>query len=363
MARRVSPRLTPVALGGGERAAGGTASPTVTVVFLAFNRREPLRLSLEMTLQGLEYDGDRLHVIVVDNGSTDGTAAMLASDFPSVQVIERAENTGVSGWNDGFATAPGDYVLALDDDCYLEGDALRRAIGEAEATGADLVSFGVKSAADESYRFDLEEYLTGLFSFWGCAVVMRREVLQALVGYDPEIFVSLNELEFMLRFFDRGYRHLHLPEVVAVHAKEPGTFTTGPLPERSYRLIYRNFGYIVAKHLRPVDCAQTLVSLLARNLRDAARIDRVAIKAPLDTLRGFSHGIRHRKPVRPEVSTAYRRNFESFAPPWALARSPLDALRGVLRRGDERRGDVGRRDAWLAARARFYPERSATLDL
>jgi len=57
------------------------SSPTVTVVFLAYNRRDELRVSLTKTLGELDYDRDRLDVIVVDNASFGGKADTLATEF------------------------------------------------------------------------------------------------------------------------------------------------------------------------------------------------------------------------------------------------------------------------------------------
>jgi GT2 family glycosyltransferase len=340
------------------------ARPTVTVVFLAHDRREDLRLSLTKTLEELDYDEGRLDVIVVDNASTDGTADMVERDFPGVRLIRRSWNCGVSAWNDGFAVATGEYVLALDDDCHLPRDGLRRAVDAVRAQQADLVSFGVRSSRDEGYRFDVDQYVTGLFSFWGCAVLIQRDVLSRLGGYDPEIFVWANELEFMLRFFDAGYRHLHLPEVVAIHAKPPDVFKLGAMRERPYRINAHNFGYIAAKLLQPRDAAEALLALLVHNLGAGLGIDRRALKALPDTLRGFAHGLRHRRrPVRHEVSRTYRHNFETFASPWwispPLGFSVREALEGRTSAPDYR----GRRDRWLAQRARFYPEHQGVLEL
>src|SRR4051794_13457439 len=193
-------------------------SPTVTIVFLVYNRCEELRISLERMLGDSDYARDRVDVIVVDNASDDGASEMVRAEFPDVQLIRREVNSGVSGWNDGFAAARGDHVLALDDDCYLPPDGLRRSVAAAVEHDADLVSYKVISTVDPGRVFS-EDYRTGLFMFWGCAVLMRRNVIEALSGYDPEIFVWANELEFMLRFFDHGFRHLHLPDVVAQHMK------------------------------------------------------------------------------------------------------------------------------------------------
>lgn len=342
-----------------------TTLPTVTLVFLVFNRCDELRTSLERMLSASDYDLDLVDAIVVDNASTDGSAEMVRKEFPDVHLIVRDQNIGVSGWNEGFTAAQGEWVLALDDDCYLPPDGLRRAVEAAQEHDADLVSFRVVSTHDPTAVFS-DKYRTGLFMFWGCAVLVRKTVLEELEGYDPEIFVWANELEFMLRFFDRGYRHLHFPEVVAQHMKPAPVATQKlELEERGYRINARHWGYIAAKLLAPRDAAEALVALLARDIRDGLRVDRVALKAAPDTVRGFAHGLRHRQPVqRSGLSRFYRRNFETFASPWWLSRPPGDLLRALpreLRRG-QRPQQIGRRERYYAERERYYPEKAATLE-
>jgi GT2 family glycosyltransferase len=336
---------------------------TVTVVFLAYNRRDELRISLTKMLQELDYDGELLELMVVDNASTDGTGKMLREEFPSVRVITRTENCGVSAWNDGFAVATGDYILALDDDCYLPHDGLRMAVVQAQEHDAALVSFGVVSSTHPDHRFDLDDYLTGLFAFWGCAVLIRRDALSALGGFDPAIFIHGHELEFMLRFFDRGFRHLHLPEVLAVHQKGPNKWTGGPLPEAPYRRNYRHWGYIAGKLLDRRDAFEALLALLGQNVRDGRRKDRMAFKGLKETVWGFAHGLRHRQPVRPEVSHAYRHNFETFSSPWWFSRTPFEALYDLATPGGPGHANRGRREAWFAERAQYYPDRATVLEL
>jgi GT2 family glycosyltransferase len=342
-------------------------SPTVTIVFLVYNRGEELRTSLKQMLFESDYDPDLVDVIVVDNASEDGSAEIVAREFPQVRLIRRETNCGVSGWNDGFAEARGDYVLALDDDCYLPGDGLARAVEAARASDADLVSFAVRALDNPENRFN-ERYRTGLLSYWGCAVLMRRSVLDVLGGYDPEIFVWANELEFMLRFFDHGFRHLHLPEVEAVHMKETGRHWIEYFGMRSYRINARHFAYVAAKLMRRRDAFGALIALLAIGVRDAVRHDAVAIKAVPESVKGFVHGLRHRKPVRAEVSRAYRMNFHSYASPWWVSR-PLDQLIKdlsgelmPLRRGKARAArPAGRLQQYYAERSRYYPESASTL--
>ncbi len=101
----------------------------MTIVFLVYNRREELRESLER-MRASDYGGE-VDYIVVDNASTDGSGDRVREEFPDVRLMTHAKNVGVSGWNIGFAEARGDWVLALDDDCYLPPDGLRRAIAAA----------------------------------------------------------------------------------------------------------------------------------------------------------------------------------------------------------------------------------------
>jgi GT2 family glycosyltransferase len=344
--------------------------PTVSIVFLVYNRREELRTSLEEMLVKSDYPSELIDVIVVDNASEDGSAEMVREEFPQVQLVVRDVNVGVSGWNDGFALVRGDYALVLDDDCYLPAGELRRAMTELRARDGDLISFGIARHTDPDHRFN-EDYRTGLLSFWGCAVLMRREVLEVLGGYDPEIFVWANELEFMIRFFDHGFRHVHAPEIVAVHMKEgSGDPWQDYYVSRAYRINAEHFAYIAAKLLKPRDAAEAFVALVAHNIRDSLRIRRLAIRALPRTLEGFARGLRHRAPVdRAEVSRTYRRNFGSFASPWwysrplpALLVAPVRLAIGALR-GRPPAKPPGRREDYYRQRDVYYPKSIAVLEM
>ncbi|HKN95032.1 MAG TPA: glycosyltransferase [Thermoleophilaceae bacterium] len=328
---------------------------SVTIVFVVFNRRDELRESLRRMLVDSDYERDRVDVIVVDNASTDGSGAMVRDEFPEVQLIARDENIGASAWNDGFAIARGDYVLILDDDCYLPPDGLRRAVARAEEHDADLVSLSVASTIDPDHLFTAESPM-GLMSFWGCAWLVRREVLDVLGGYDPEIFIWDNELEFTLRFFDRGYRHVHAPEIVAQHMKPP---LSDEFDSRWYRANAHHFAYIAVKHLRARDAIGAVVAVFTRVLRDGVRRERASLRALPDVLAGTVHGLRFRQPVRNrELSRFYRQNFHGFASPWWMSRSAGELIRA---RGRKSTGAGGRRQMFFEKRARAYPEGAGTL--
>lgn len=314
---------------------------SVTIVIVVYNRREPLREVLRrMTV---DSDHEPVDVIVVDNASSDGSAAMVREEFPEVRVIERDENIGAPAWNDGFTRATGDYVLILDDDCYLPPDGLRRAAEAADAHGADIVSFKVVSTHDPEWVFS-DRYPTGLLSFWGCACLVRRGPLLEAGGYDPELFMWVNELDLTMRILDGGGRHLHMPEVVAQHMKRPEE-ADAAFDARGFRTNARNLAYVAAKLMRPRDAAAALAALLAKSVRAGLRSDRSAFAGVPLGLRGFAHGLGHRRAVRSGVSRLYRRNFHSFA-------NPLRMMRPF--------GDTSR---YVAARPELYPREAALLEV
>ena len=314
-----------------------------------------------------DYEPDRVEAIVVDNASRDGSGRMVRDEFPEARLVEIDRNVGVSGWNAGLAVARGEYLLMLDDDCYLPADGLRRAVAAAREHGADLVSFKVASPEDPTYFFQ-EVFAPGLFSFWGCAVLLRREVFETIGGYDPDIFVWANELEFMLRFFDSGFRHLYLPDVVAMHMK-PVVRAGGPVDWRNYRINARHFAYIATKLLRRRDAVAVIGARLTRIALDVLAISPRALRGFPATLAGIAVGLRRRDPLRnAEVSRVYRHNFETFANPWLLAEPLGDLIRVLPRevlgrpvRGKRRRLLSGRREEYYAARARWYPDEVGVL--
>jgi GT2 family glycosyltransferase len=337
------------------------ANPSVTIVFVVYNRREELRESLRRMLLESDYEGE-VDAVVVDNASSDGSAAMVREEFPQVELIERDVNIGVSAWNDGFAVATGDWVLVLDDDAYLLPDGLRRALTAAAEHEADMVSFSVVSTHDPNHVFS-DCYRTGLFGFWGCTWLVRREALQDLGGFDPEIFMWANEMEFTMRLLDRGYRHLYYPAVVGQHMKAPlpELKRDSPADNPAYRTNARHWAYIAARLMTPRHAVGALGARLGQVVRDVVRDGRPLVAA-LDTARGFAHGLRHRRPVRAEVSALYRHDCEVFVAPWRTSRPVPELIRRLpgelVRHGPGRAAgpEVGRRDEFFDSRPHVYPD-------
>lgn len=328
-------------------------------MILAFNRRGPLRKTLTIVRDELSFPSDRLEIMVVDNASTDGTQEMVREEFPEVTVLRSPANVGASAWNLGFGRAKGDYVLILDDDCYMAGDDLIRAASAARACAADLVSFRIASSELDGYFFN-DEFSTGLLSFWGCAAMFSKSALDELGGYDPAIFIWANELELTMRFLNAGKTHLYLPEVTPVHMKGPWD---GAYNIRAHVVNSRNHAYVAAKSLTPGDLARVLVNMAAHSVAEALRGHPEALRGLPKLLEGGWVGLHRRRAVAPRVSKLYRRNWPAFRSPFLGSRSPLERWRtnSDPRRREASRLAAGRR--FFRARPELYPEQRAVLRL
>ena len=339
-----------------------TPWPKVTVAILAYNRRDAVRVTLGKVLGELHYPREALEVIVVDNASSDGTADMVGAEFPAVRLLRLKDNLGLPAVNRAFAAAAGSWILVLDDDCWIDGEALQQAVAAAEANGADRVAFKVRSSEDPSYYFD-EAYRPGLLGFWGCAWMISRGALDRLGGFDPNIFIWGNETELTMRALSAGFGHLFLPQVVAVHMKPPPPST---FDLRGHQINMRHWAYTAAKLMTLPDAAVILIRLVLIVSLDVFAITPRAARSAPEAIKGFLTGLRAREPIRPAVSALYRENFMSFANPLGFLRSPVQRLSDARRRGDPatKKAEGGsQRELYEAQREHLYPVQTAMLRL
>ncbi len=111
---------------------GFGAEVELTVVVVSWNTQDLLRDCLRSVARRL--DSMRSQVIVVDNGSCDGSPEMVASEFPSVELVSNADNLGFAAANNqGIQRARGEFVLLLNSDTVVLGDVLRASVKYARA--------------------------------------------------------------------------------------------------------------------------------------------------------------------------------------------------------------------------------------
>lgn len=226
-------------------------SPTVSVIIVSFNTRDVLRGCLERVRD--EGRALPLQVIVVDNASHDGSAAMVARDFPQYELIASDVNLGFAAANNaGFLRASGDYVVLLNPDAFLTGDTLGRALrhmqaapqvglaggllrdlrGQAQPSGRlfpsplnDLLTLSGLAA-----RFPRSRFFGRFDRTWadpaeaarvdwvpGAFAIIRRAALQAAGPFDERFFLYYEEVDLCRRIAAAGYEVWYWPDVVVDH--------------------------------------------------------------------------------------------------------------------------------------------------
>jgi GT2 family glycosyltransferase len=299
-----------------------TDPPRIACVVLNYNGRE-VTLQALASLARMSYP--RFDLLVVDNGSTDGSHAAVAAAFPQVGQVRSERNLGPAGGvNLGLERALAgayDYVLVLNNDIEVAPDFLTALVAAAEADP------GVGCVGPKAYYHSDPERIWsagGRIRFreavtaedgegeldrgqWdrdrevpyvnGCAMLIRRAALEAAGLWDPTFFLGVEDADFCMRVRRAGYRCRYAHRARLWHLvshnlgtyRPPRTFNTG-----------RNTALFARRYAGPWQWVKVLAffaaSLPVAFVRELARGNQRAVIAKL---RGFVAGLRAPLPPPP----------------------------------------------------------------
>jgi GT2 family glycosyltransferase len=228
------------------------ASPSdrITTVVISLNRRDDLLKSLP------RHHGP---VILVDNGSTDGTVEAVRGSYPKVEVIELPSNIGAAARNIGVERASTPYVVFADDDSWWAAGARDRLVALFD-THPRLVLVAARILVGPQNRLDPasaemaasplpwrpDQPGRPVLGFVACGAAVRREAFLEVGGFDPVVFFPGEEERVALDLAASGWDLAYVPEVVAHHHPSAVRSTSSARE----RLILRN-GILTAVMRRP----------------------------------------------------------------------------------------------------------------
>jgi len=303
----------------------------LSIVIVSWNVRDLLQRCLNSILE-TGYLVLDVEVIVVDNGSTDGSVEMLRADFPDVHVVVNVENRGFpAGNNQGMALAGGRYVLLLNPDTEVVGDALATMVAFADehpdvgVIGPQLLN---PDGSVQSSRRRFPTLATAFFeSTWlqpcaprslleryyvldqpddavldvdwmqGAALMARREGIDQIGPMDERFFMYSEELDWCRRFCEAGWRVVYLPIAQVIH--HAGKSSEQVLPARHIHFQTSKVRYFDKYHGR-----------IAAGLLRLFLLGNYAWQLGVEGLKWL---IGHRRPLREGRITAY----------WQVLRSGL----------------------------------------
>jgi GT2 family glycosyltransferase len=199
------------------------ASPEgrVTIVVASRNRRDDLARSLPC---------HEVPVILVDNGSADGTVAAVHTRHPDVDVIALPRNLGAPARNLGVARATTPYVAFADDDSWWAPGALARAVALLDAhPRAALLAARVVVGPDEvddpmamamaAAPLGTAPDLPGpsVLGFLACSAIVRRSAFLDVGGFDHILFFVGEEERVAVDLAARGWGLAYVPDLVVHH--------------------------------------------------------------------------------------------------------------------------------------------------
>ncbi len=192
----------------------------LSIVIVTHNRRAALARTLKH-LDALACDGHLpsggTEVIVVDNGSTDGTWQEAARSAQDVRVIRRPRNEGVSARNHAFTVALGEYLLLIDDDSYPLGDAVMRSLEHLDAQVQCAAVVGRIELPDGTPEASALPTVVA-----NGAVVLRKAVIDRVGGFPREFFRQAEEYDLSFRIWNAGFRIDRFEDLVYRHEKVGG---------------------------------------------------------------------------------------------------------------------------------------------
>lgn len=262
------------------------------IVILNWNGEQHLRRFLPGVVAAAPRE---VGVTVADNGSTDGSLALLAAEFPGVEVLPLGRNYGFAeGYNRALARIEADYCVLLNSDVEtpvgwldplleaLERDADVAAVAPkllactardrfeyAGAAGGFIDYLGYPFCRGRILRHtevDRGQYDDARDVFWasGAAFCCRTEVFRALGGFDPDFFAHMEEIDLCWRMQLAGWRVRVVPQSRVYH------LGGGTLSADSPRKVFLNHRNNLAMLCKCASPAQRLVAAVVRPWLDAA---------------------------------------------------------------------------------------------
>ncbi|HAJ36082.1 MAG TPA: glycosyltransferase family 2 protein [Chloroflexi bacterium] len=244
-------------------------SPPVSVIVLSYNTSE-----LTLTCLG-QFAADAVvagwQVIVVDNGSQDGTASAVAREFPHVEIVRSEHNRGFAGGNNlGLAQARGEAIILMNSDVLAPFSTLAALpifLAQHPEVGALsprlLTSEGAPQAFafgnDPTLRYLLKRGLRRLSGShplhdwavaspievdWvsGACMCVRRATMEQVGVLDDAFFLYFEDNDWCLRMRKGGWKVMYVPTFAVVHLggrSEPERRTANRYYRDSLRYFYR----------------------------------------------------------------------------------------------------------------------------
>jgi GT2 family glycosyltransferase len=264
----------------------GEKYPLVSIVVLNYNGKHHLKTCLD-SLLCTKYPN--FEIIVVDNGSADGSVDFVKENYPGVRIVKLGKNIySAGGYMAGVLSAKGKYVAILNNDIEVDENWLTPLVEVLEkmpwvaAADAKFRNFYQRDVFDDSvaagrwidyfgnnYTRGIREYDLGQYDkpvyIFGVLTIFRKDLLLKIGGFDLSYIFGYEDIDIAWRLYLAGYKVLYVPRSVIYH-KSGATTKDNPSSRRAraefFYLIKRNRLITVLKNYDIVNMMKALIVTL-----------------------------------------------------------------------------------------------------
>jgi GT2 family glycosyltransferase len=302
----------------------GAAAPRIDAIVVNRDRASLLLASLRSVQEAFAEADVRGEVIVVDNGSTDGSAELIERELESVRWIQLAGNNGFpAAVNAGLEQVSAEWVLLLNNDATIDAAAIRRIMERPIPADVGTIAMQMRFSAQpgivNSAGIGVDVLGVAYDRFLGCpadgpasrpgevfgacagAALFRRAMLEDIGRFDGGYFLYLDDADVAWRSRMAGWRALYAPDAVVWHDHSA---TTRHGSSFKYFHVGRSRVRLVAKNADRRHLLRYGLQMVAFDLGYVAFV--AIVDHSFAPLRGRIAGLREWRAVRAETAPSRR---------------------------------------------------------
>jgi len=262
--------------------------PKVAIIIINFNGKKIVKDCLD-SLCRIKYPKNKLEIIIVDNGSRDGSVGFIKNNYPTVKVFPLKKNTGFASPNNyASRRTKSKYVVFLNNDMRVDQDwliSLVRSIGQDKriaTVSSKILSWDGKkidhggSDSDIFMNARLEGYgeknKKGVFNKEqeilfpsGGSMIIERKLFLDVGGFDSDFFAYYEDVDLGVRLKLLGYKNYFNPQSIVFHHHAE---TSKKLPVEKIRVLQiRNVIWIIIKNFSDENLGKFLAPALILSLQ------------------------------------------------------------------------------------------------
>ncbi|MEM3448739.1 MAG: glycosyltransferase family 2 protein [Nitrososphaerota archaeon] len=212
--------------------------PTVSVIIVNYNGIKWLRMFFESIIRS-NYHQDKLEIILVDNGSLDGSVDYIREKYrsnPNIKIVENGENLGyANAVNKGIENAKGEVFFCISNDVELHPDCIKEIVDilsnrEVGIVQPKVISIWDRKSLDSGLNYlDIYGYSYGYVPFSnkplevtfaeGIAWATRKDVINRIGKMEEYYFMEYDDQDICWRSLLAGYKNLFVPSAIVYHVR------------------------------------------------------------------------------------------------------------------------------------------------